>query len=169
MHPSMKRAARWAALLALISVSASAQQHGGGRRDHGRVWPGIAQHDCGADLHVIDTDGKDRVFWPPETLLKEFQTVDINQGEEPRRALDLTALLSRYKANAVEVAGCGDDKYRFSADESGSAMLVLTRRGLFKVVRKDAQDGYSNVVTEVKEIKFEAAAKPPPHRHPSSP
>jgi len=164
----MKQANRWATLFTLVSVCAAAQGPGPGAGGHGhgpqggREWPGLRRHDCGADLHVVDVEGHERVFWPPETLLKEFETVDINQGEEPRRALALTVLLSRYNANAVEVAGCGDDRRRFSADDAKSAMLVLTRRGLFKIVRKDGKLGYVNVLPELKEMKFEAAPKPPP-------
>ncbi|HZP10981.1 MAG TPA: hypothetical protein VFB36_01025 [Nevskiaceae bacterium] len=155
----MKHAARCtAALLALTANCAAAQGQG-----HDRPWPGIAHHECGADLHVIGTAGIDQVFYPPETFFAQFETTQVNQGEQLRRAVPLPTLLMRFEAKAVEFLGCGDKRRSYSAGslESEGALVVLTGKGLLKVVGKAAEGGYSNVVTELKQIKFEAPAKQP--------
>ncbi len=160
MQHALKRVACVAAAaLTITAPSAGAQGQG-----HDRPWPGIAHHECGADLHVIDASGKDQVFYPPEKLFGQINTTRINQGEQVRRAVPLPMLLSRYDAKAAEFVGCGENRRTFSADspESQSALIVLTGKGLLKVVGKDAHGGYENVVTELKQIKFEAPAEQPP-------
>lgn len=148
-----------ASILTLIVTDAAPQGQG-----HDRPWPGIAHHDCGADLHVIGVDGQDRVFYPPELFLAQFKTRQVNQGEQLRRAVPLSMLLDHFDAKTVEFLGCGENRRSFTAGsaQSADALVVLTGKGLLKVVGKDGHGGYANILTELKQIKFEAAAKQPP-------
>ena len=163
MSDAVKHALRRAALflvIASVATAASAQQHKG---DH-REWPGLERHDCGADLHVVQTDGHEQVFYPPETFYAKLPTVEINMGEQTRRAFALSAVLERFHAQSVELGGCGkhEPKAFAASPEAASIFLVLTGKGLIKVVQKGPHGEYSSVLNPLSQLNFRDAAKQPP-------
>src|SRR4051812_32204393 len=125
----MPDAMKYFALFALIATAAAAAP-----QQEKREWPGLARHDCGADLHVVQTDGHEQVFYPPETFYAKLPTVEINMGEQPRPAFVLSTVLDRFHAQTVKLTGCGahEGKKLSASPETDRVFLVLTGKGLIK-------------------------------------
>lgn len=120
---------------------------------------------------MVQADGKDRAYYPPEDFIHQFHSIELEQGETPRTAVALETLLASAQADEVEIVDCDDSSHKFSthSPDRRAVFMVLTGKGTLKVVREERPDEYVNVVQRLRKLTFhKAGAKPRESRSPRS-
>jgi len=163
--------------IALVALSACSEQpepqqsvqaqgkNAGKTFGEDRVWPGLAEGKCGATVRVVSVDGAASDYSPPETFFSQFESHPIDQGESPRPATDLGAVMRQLGAGSVNFAACQGEGLTLTLAqlEERSGLLVLSGKGLIKLVGLQGDD-YITAIRQVREIRFagmKQAAVPP--------
>lgn len=139
-------------LLLFLAASAAGQANPGDR-----VWPGMEEGKCGAELRVTTIHGGESLFHPPKTFLVRFETLEIEQGDFPRKAARLDELLLMYKADGVAITDCSDRTQKVDQRilDDNELFIVLTGRGPLKIVQK-RESGYVNAIQRIQGLRFSA-------------
>ncbi|MDF1630614.1 MAG: hypothetical protein P1U78_12535 [Alcanivoracaceae bacterium] len=123
-----------------------------------RVWPGLELGKCGSHLNVVPVTGQGVEYFPPKEFFKGFESHDIDLGENPRPATDLTGMMAQYNADTVTLVPCTGPELALDqaqlAEQPGLA--VLTGKGLIKLVRQQG-GAYITVTREIQEIRFSSS------------
>lgn len=151
-------------LLLLASVAVAAPGDGSGKRG-GR--DGQRADTCGNELQVVLPGEAEKSYKPAADFLDGMETVEIDQGEKPRPAIELTKVLAAVGADWVKVLDCQDQAkdYPFGLPIEGPFYLVLTGRGALKIVRETRPGRFVNLAQPVQRLRFHAAgvkSKQPP-------
>jgi len=157
-----------AGLAPAVSFCAAADRQGGG------AWPGLARHDCGADIHVVSPNGHEQVYYPPKSLFEHRAAREIQGGPHPRRGISIKSLLKSMHARSVEVAGCEQDGPQVVgvSQTPGSAYIVLTPSGILKLMREVSPGEFAASVHRVRQLTFSStdrgASPPAPDKAPGA-
>lgn len=142
--------------LALVTASTSAWARGGQGQDAGG---GDRRGGCAPGLTVIGTQGEKRVFSAQADFFRVYPSREIDQGEQPRPAVRLEAMLAEQKATWVNVVDC-DNRSRplpVGLPVEGAIYFVLTGRNTIKVVRETRPGQFRNLIGSVQELKFRSS------------
>jgi hypothetical protein len=145
-----------AAALCAVSVAAAAQGagQGEGRGQGERQRSGDPA--CGRDLVVVKADGTRQRHESIEAFLATFPQRQVDQGEEPRNAVNLDDVLGAYGADWVEALDCNDKSVQLPGGMPVRSVeyLVLTGRGTLKGIREVGRGRYANTVHPVRKLTF---------------
>lgn len=147
------------AILTTLLLAAAADARPG---PGGGTGPGKGVRDrCGSTLTVVLPDGTERVFTPAEDFLKDMPKRDFNQGEETRIAAALPDVLKAMGATWVTVQDCADRSQDMPAGlpVEGEIYVVVTGRGSLKFAKEVRPGVFSNVIQNVKRLRFHAPAE----------
>lgn len=152
------------AMLSPCTFAAQGSGEGGGHG--GRQRAGRADSRCGTDLVVVRTDGSKEQFASIEKFFDAFATRQIDQGEKPRTAVQLDAVLKAYAADWVEALDCENRSVQLPSGlpMEGQNFLLLTGRNTLKVVWELRHGEYRNTAQQVRKLTFHLASgiKHPP-------
>jgi hypothetical protein len=153
----MRRSALLGVLLVLAAMPAALAQGGRGEGQGGGRQRAAGENPaCGAELVVVRTDGQREQHASAEKFLTAFVATEIDQGEQPRRAVKLDTLLKAYGAGWVEVLDCRNRSAHLPGGMPVTVpeYLVLTGRGGLKAVREVRPGSYSNTVQQIRKLTF---------------
>jgi hypothetical protein len=143
------------ALFALLCMTEATAQGGGGDGGKGRRQAGTGR-DCGQEFVVVRPDGQRERHASPKEFFARLPTTQIDQGENPRTAVEATALLKEYGADWVEVLTCNNRSLQIPSGlpVEGREFLVLTGRDGLKAVRETGKADYRNTIQDIRKLTF---------------
>lgn len=159
------RARVLAAFLCAVSVAVGAEGPGQGQGEGGGKGRGERQRAgdpaCGRDLVVVKADGTRQRHESIEAFLATFPQKKVDQGEEPRNAVNLDEMLRAYSADWVEALDCNDKIVQLPGGMPVRYVeyFVLTGRGTLKGIREVSRGRYANTVHPVRKLTFHGTAK----------
>jgi hypothetical protein len=174
IFPSAKFSAAVAGVLMTLLATAAVAQPGEGRgggtgRGDASGPGGEGQRQarprsdaCGSEVIVVRPNGKRETYSPAGSLFEGLEVVEIDQGDQPRSAVPARSLLARFGASGVEVTDCSGKTRHLPAGLpfEGEEYLVVTGRGIIKVVREVRPKRYANLIQRVRELQFYRSASP---------
>jgi hypothetical protein len=143
----------------LLAAGEVAAEGGGGRQRAG----GKASA-CGNDLTVVLTDGNKRHYASVDDFFKHFQPRMIDQGEQERAAVPVSAILKAYGADWLEALGCDNKSVQLPTGLpfEGADYVVKTGKQGLKAVREVRPGAYSNTQQQIRKLTLHKVSAPSP-------
>jgi len=144
----------------LFPAGVAAEGQGGGNQRAGK------RNSCGSDLVVVTPAGEKRRFASVAEFLGSYPSREIDQGEKPRQAVPLGAVLKAYSAEWVDVLDCDNHGTHLPVGLpiEGEEFLVMTGRGGLKSVREVRPGNFANTANHLRKLTFHSASKAEPRR-----
>jgi hypothetical protein len=116
--------------------------------------------DCGRDLVVVKPDGTRQRHESVAAFLEAFPTKSIDQGESPRRGVNLDDVLRAYNADWVEALDCEDKIVQLPGGMPVRYVeyFVVTGRGTLKGIREVNRGRFINTVHPVRKLTFHGSS-----------
>jgi hypothetical protein len=153
----VRRALAIATCLLVCAGAVSAQGMGAGRQ---RAASSPAA--CGNDLTVVLPDGDKRQYASVAEFLKDYPQRMIDQGEQQRAAVSVSAVLKTHGADWLEALGCDNKSTQLPSGLpfEGSDYLVLTGKQGLKAVREVRPGAYSNTQQQIRKLTLHKVSAP---------
>lgn len=153
----MRTALIAASCLLLVASQVAAQGSGSGRQR-----AGSKGSRCGSELTVVLPDGQKRQYASIGEFFNEYPSRQIDQGEQVRAAVPVSAVLKAHASDWLEALDCDNKSVQLPSGLpfEGADYLVLTGKLGLKAVREVRPGAYSNTLQQIRKLTLHKVSAP---------